>query len=105
MPSIPTRLVIVKLFLEQSLFAPALQVLHGVMSADDQDVEAWYLEGWCFFLMSEQAKETGSEIDGLSWEELARDAIDCLETCNVVSVILLDKYTNIILTMHHSSFM
>ena len=77
----------VKLFLELSLFTPAVQVLHGIMSADDQEVEAWYLEGWCFFLMSEQAKETGKEVDGLTWHELAKDAGDCLEMCKVVSII------------------
>jgi len=86
LPSIPTRLSMVKLFLELSLFTPALQVLHGVMSADDQEVEAWYLEGWCFFLMSEQVKESGTEMDGLTWEELAKDARDCLETCKAVSM-------------------
>lgn len=84
MPSIPSRLSLVKLFIELSLFAPALLVLHGVMSSDDQEVEAWYLEGWCFFLMSEQAQENGGTLDELSWQELAKDARDCLETCQVV---------------------
>ncbi len=51
------------------------------MASDDQDVEAWYLEGWCFYLMAEQAKETSSKIEELSWEELAKDARDCLENC------------------------
>ncbi|KAM6504523.1 hypothetical protein JOM56_001466 [Amanita muscaria] len=68
------RLAIVKLFLEVSLYAPALLVLQGIMAAGDQEVEAWYLEGWCFFLMSEQAQEN----------ELAKDARDCLETCQVL---------------------
>lgn len=85
-PPIPTRLSLVKMFLELSLFTPALLVLHGVMSTDDQEVEAWYLEGWCFFLMSEQAKESGGTLDDLGWEELAKDARDCLETCQVLHV-------------------
>jgi hypothetical protein len=55
------------------------------MSSDDQDVEAWYLEGWCFFLMSEQAQEKGGTLDELTWQELAKDSRDCLETCQVVS--------------------
>lgn len=54
------------------------------MASDDQEVEAWYLEGWCFFLMAEQAKETGTKIEELSWEELAKDARDCLENCTTV---------------------
>ncbi|KII90009.1 hypothetical protein PLICRDRAFT_108697 [Plicaturopsis crispa FD-325 SS-3] len=84
LPPIATRLALVKLFLELALFTPALLVLHGVMAADDQEVEAWYLEGWCFFLMAEQARESGEKIDDLSWEELARDARDCLETCHIL---------------------
>jgi hypothetical protein len=84
LPPIPTRLALVKLFLELALFTPALLVLHGVMASDDQDVEAWYLEGWCFFLMSEQAQEKGGKLDDITWQELATDARDCLATCQVV---------------------
>ncbi|KAG6862547.1 hypothetical protein C0995_000095 [Termitomyces sp. Mi166 len=84
LPPIPTRLNLVRLFLELSLYTPALLVLHGVMLSDDQEVEAWYLEGWCFFMMSEQAQETGGTIHDLTWQELAKDARDCLETCKVL---------------------
>ena len=84
LPPIPSRLSIVKLFLELALYTPALLVLQGIMASDDQEVEAWYLEGWCFFLMAEQAKENGGKLDELTWEELARDARDCLETCQTV---------------------
>ncbi|THH33213.1 hypothetical protein EUX98_g977 [Antrodiella citrinella] len=81
LPSIPTRLSLVKMFLELFLFTHALVVLQGVMAEDDQEVEAWYLEGWCFFLMAEQSRETGKKVDELSWQELAQDARDCLDTC------------------------
>ncbi|KAJ7494756.1 hypothetical protein B0H11DRAFT_1717129 [Mycena galericulata] len=84
LPPIPTRLALVKLFLELGLYPPALLVLHGVMASDDQDVEAWYLEGWCFFLMSEKAQENGGKLDELTWQELATDARDCLATCEVL---------------------
>lgn len=86
MPPVSARLSIVKLFLELSLYAPALLVLQGIMAADDQDVEAWYLEGWCFYIMCEQAQENGGTLDELTWEELAKDSRDCLETCRVVCV-------------------
>jgi hypothetical protein len=59
------------------------------MASDDQEVEAWYLEGWCFFLMSEQAQENGGTLDDLTWQELATDARDCLATCEVVSLFLV----------------
>ena len=74
-----------KLFLELSLFTPALLVLQGIMASDDQEVEAWYLEGWCFFLMAEQAQENGGKLEDLTWQDLARDARDCLETCQTVT--------------------
>ena len=84
LPPIASRLNLTKLFLELSLFTPALMVLQGIMASDDEEVEAWYLEGWCFFLMSEQAREKGGKLEELTWEELARDSRDCLETCNMV---------------------
>ncbi|KAF9003967.1 hypothetical protein BDQ17DRAFT_1390363 [Cyathus striatus] len=84
LPPIPTRLSLVKLFIELSLHTPALLVLQGIMAADDQEVEAWYLEGWCFFIMSEQAHENGGKLDDLTWQELAKDSRDCLETCKVL---------------------
>ncbi|EPT05567.1 hypothetical protein FOMPIDRAFT_1155364 [Fomitopsis schrenkii] len=86
LPPIPSRLSLVKLFLELSLFSPALLVLQGIMAVDDQEVEAWYLEGWCFFLMAEQAQESGGTLDGFTWQELAKDARDCLETCETLHV-------------------
>ena len=75
---------LVKLFLELELYEPALLVLSGIMASDDQEVEAWYLEGWCFFLMAEKAQESGGNFNDLTWEQLARDARDCLETCQMV---------------------
>ena len=86
-PSIPVRLSLVKLFLELSLFDPALLTLQGIMASDDQEVEAWYLEGWAFYLMAELAHDSRDgklEGEGLTWEELAKDARDCLETCRRV---------------------
>ncbi|KAF8588289.1 TPR-like protein [Ramaria rubella] len=84
MPSLPVRLSLTRLFLELSLFAHALSILSGVLAADDQEVEAWYLEGWCFYLMAEQARETEANVEGLTWEELARDARACLDTCQML---------------------
>ncbi|PPQ66214.1 hypothetical protein CVT24_000326 [Panaeolus cyanescens] len=84
LPPIPNRVSLVKLFLELALYTPALLVLHGIMASDDQEVEAWYLEGWCFYLMAEQAQENGGILDELTWQELAKDARDCLETCQVL---------------------
>lgn len=84
LPPIPTRLALVKLFLELELYEPALLVLQDVMASEDQEVEAWYLEGWCFFLMAEQAKENGGKVNDSTWEQLAKDSRDCLDTCHMV---------------------
>lgn len=84
LPPIPTRLSLVKMFIELELFEPALLVLTGIMATDDQEVEAWYLEGWCFFIMAEKAQEAGGKLSDLTWDQLARDGRDCLETCKMV---------------------
>lgn len=60
------------------------------MATDDQEVEAWYLEGWCFYLMAEQAKDNGTTLEDVTWEELAKNARDCLEACQVVRDICSD---------------
>ena len=100
-PSIPVRLSLVKLFLELSLFDPALLTLQGIMASDDQEVEAWYLEGWAFYLMAELAHDSRDgklEGEGLTWEELAKDARDCLETCRRVGGLRVQLFIVRILT-------
>ncbi|KAF7327853.1 UPF0661 TPR repeat-containing protein C16D10.01c [Mycena kentingensis (nom. inval.)] len=84
LPPIPARLGIVKLFLELRLYTPALIVLKEIMESDDQEIEAWYLEGWCFSLMATQARESGEEIDEMTWQELATNARDALGTCQTL---------------------
>ena len=92
-PLLPVRLSLTRLFLELSLYTHALTVLAGILATDDEEVEGWYLEGWCFFLMAEQARETKTKVEGLTWEEIARDARDCLETCQAVSSFaFLEEY-------------
>jgi len=95
-PAVPARLSLTRLFLELAMYKEALSVLTGIIMTDDQEVEAWYLEGWCFMLMGEDAKEKEIKVEDISWDELARDARDCLETCRHVSStpppIILDSY-------------
>ncbi|KAF8529900.1 hypothetical protein JB92DRAFT_2782757 [Gautieria morchelliformis] len=83
-PPLPLRLSLARLFLELSLYLNALTILSAVLATDDQEVEGWYLEGWCFFLMAEQARETKVNVGGLTWEELSRDSRDCVETCQTL---------------------
>jgi len=64
---------------------------------DDQEVEAWYLEGWCFWLLAQgdeigdgedpqQAKPKPVELQDMTREEMLRDARDCLDTCAMLHV-------------------
>jgi hypothetical protein len=78
-------LSLTRIFLELALYEGALEILQVVFAQDDEEVEAWYLQGWCFVLMAEQVKEGGLKLEELGWEELAQDARDCLETCRGVS--------------------
>lgn len=73
------------------------------MTSDDEEIDAWYLQGWCFFLMAQQVKETGQEIEGLGWQELAQDSRDCLDTCknvgyfnDVISFFMLTPFVFIV---------
>jgi hypothetical protein len=86
-PPISCLLSLARRSLELSLFPQALQVLRRVMASDDEEIDAWYLQGWCFFLMAQQVKETGQEIEERGWQELAQDARDCLEACKNVSCL------------------
>ena len=100
-PSIPVRLSLVKMFLELSQFNPALLTLQGIMASDDHGVEAWYLEGWAFYLMAKLTHNSPNgklEGKGLAWGDLAKDARDCLETCRNVGVLNMVLSVRLMLT-------
>ena len=80
----------------------ALSVLQSVMESDDQEVEAWYLQGWCFFLMAESAKEADTKVEELSWEELAQDSLDCLQQCKLVRCLLYNEVLTLLTTLLHT---
>jgi len=63
LPPIPTRMTLVRLLLEYSLFNRALKVVETIRSEDELDVEGAYLEGWCWFLRGE-AVEGGEDAEG-----------------------------------------
>ncbi len=56
-PDFPTRISLARLLMEAELEEDALEVLERLVGEDDSSVEAWYLGGWCLFLMSEKRKE------------------------------------------------
>lgn len=87
LPPISSRLSLTRLMLELSMYTQALTILHGILASDEQEVEAWYLQGWCFFLMGDALKE-GQPIEDaseLTWQDMKRDARIALEQCKEVS--------------------
>jgi len=57
------------------------------MASDDQEVKAWYMKGWAFYLMTELTHKSSNgklQGEGLALEELGKDARDYLETCRDV---------------------
>lgn len=77
-PSIPiydTRLALVRLLMELGMFEHAFTVLEGLQKENDQVVDLWYLYGWAYYCLGEDADRSDEERQG-HWE----DARDCLET-------------------------
>ena len=56
-PDFPTRISLSRLLMEAEMEEDALEVLERLVGEDDSSVEAWYLGGWCLFLLSGKRKE------------------------------------------------
>lgn len=50
-PDFPTRISLSRLLMEAEMEEEALEVLERLIGEDDSSVEAWYLGGWCLYLM------------------------------------------------------
>jgi predicted Zn-dependent protease len=53
-PDFPVRISLARLLMEVNLEFEALEVLERLILEDDQSVEAWYLGGWCLYLLAEK---------------------------------------------------
>ncbi|KAJ5089494.1 hypothetical protein N7532_008178 [Penicillium argentinense] len=64
-PDFAVRISLARLLMEVSLEFEALEVLERLILEDDQSVEAWYLGGWCLYLLAEkqQAPKDATEED------------------------------------------
>jgi len=95
---VQTRIARAKLLLECGAYPDALALLEGVLAADDGHVEGWYLMGWAWWLLATRTRD-GDITDTnagaaaavlseygqpLAWQDMARDARDCLETCQTL---------------------
>ncbi|KAL4787258.1 hypothetical protein BJX76DRAFT_345739 [Aspergillus varians] len=55
-PDFPTRISLSRLLMEVSMLLEALENLERLILEDDQSVEAWYLGGWCLYLLAEKGE-------------------------------------------------
>lgn len=53
-PDFAVRISLARLLMEVTLELEALEVLERLIMEDDQSVEAWYLGGWCLYLLAEK---------------------------------------------------
>lgn len=63
-PDFPTRVSLARLLMEAVLEEKALSVVERLVQEDDTSVEAWYLGGWCLYLIAqkqEAIRQDGSE--------------------------------------------
>lgn len=56
-PGFPTRISLARLLMEVEMEEEALEVVERLVAEDDQSVEAWYLGGWCLYLLGEKRKD------------------------------------------------
>ncbi|KAI6780166.1 uncharacterized protein J7T54_000072 [Emericellopsis cladophorae] len=56
-PEFPERISLARLLLEVEMEEEALRVIQRLTSDDDQSVEAWYLGGWCLFIIGEKMRD------------------------------------------------
>ena len=67
-PEFPTRIGLVRLLLETELEDDALKVLERLVTDDDTSVEAWYLGGWCLYIIGEKARSKAPTSNGAGAE-------------------------------------
>ena len=56
-PDFPTRISLARLLMEVGLEEDALGVVERLVLEDDGSVEAWYLGGWCLYLLGAGGRE------------------------------------------------
>jgi len=66
-PDFPTKISLTRLLMEVEMEEQALAVLETLVQEDDQSVEAWYLGGWCLYLLGRPG-QVGSQGDRMRGE-------------------------------------
>jgi hypothetical protein len=60
-PDFAARISLSRLLMEVEMEPSALNVLERLIEEDDSSVEAWYLGGWCLFLLGDKHKQSETE--------------------------------------------
>ena len=60
-PEFPVRIGLARLLLEVEMEEEASIVLERLVNEDDQSVEAWYLGGWCLYIVGEKVREAKAQ--------------------------------------------
>ncbi|CAD6587989.1 MAG: hypothetical protein ASARMPREDX12_003071 [Alectoria sarmentosa] len=63
-PEFATRVSLARLLMEVGMEEEALAVLERLVLEDDGSVEAWYLGGWCLYLLGGRQRGKGEGMDG-----------------------------------------
>ena len=72
-PDFAVRISLARLLMEVAMEFEALEVLERLILEDDQSVEAWYLGGWCLYLLAEK-QQTPKDMQGDDPAESPRHA-------------------------------
>lgn len=88
-PALGVRMTLAKMLVETQLFDRACKVLETCQSEDDEDPECWYVFGWCYLQMAEQAEDKEDK------DALIQDAKECLG--NIVEVSSCADFSWIVL--------
>ncbi|KAF2862828.1 hypothetical protein K470DRAFT_212172 [Piedraia hortae CBS 480.64] len=58
-PDFATRISLCRLLMEAEMERDAMHVITRLVDEDDESVEAWYLGGWCQYLIAEKLQSNG----------------------------------------------
>ena len=73
-PDFATRVSLARLLMEAEMEEEAVGVVERLVLEDDGSVEAWYLGGWCLYLLGEkQARMKRGEGNGAGEEDVMKD--------------------------------
>ena len=72
-PDFPTRISLARLLMEVEMEEEALGVVERLVQEDDGSVEAWYLGGWCLYLLGMKQRKKRDERNGAAVGDAMED--------------------------------